>query len=451
MVRGTNAAIVLRKAEKRLLNIRVRQCSFTIAKLEEEYAKREAIVVGGIPAQNSTARNDVTEFLGRTRSLAFEEVKRKHREKFANLIAIKRSREHQRSHDAGKIDKSRWVVNKSNKTLTTDEHSVLEKGLNFAVTPRDFPLKDVLVSTEIACKHLSAPKAQSLRAEVTKCIKKAKRPASNISKGEFKALQELKADTDITILPADKGRSTVILSIKDMSLSTLLSDINTYEVLQKDPTSKFKRELTEMIRRWQREDPMPTPLKHFIYPTSEEIPEMYGLPKIHKANVPLRPIVASRGRLTYNASSVLADILGPLMGKSERHIKNSGDCVDKIKNLEVPPGQKLVSYDVSKLFTSIPVPDAIKAVRIKLDEDPKLQYRTPLSRERILELLSFCLNTTYFTYREVIYKQKHGAAMGSPVSPIIANLYMEGFEEIVLRTAPTPLQYGSDTWTIHLP
>ena len=64
VVRGTNAAIVLRKAEKRLLDIRVRQCSFTIAKLEEEYAKREAIVVSGIPAQNSTARNDVTEFLG---------------------------------------------------------------------------------------------------------------------------------------------------------------------------------------------------------------------------------------------------------------------------------------------------------------------------------------------------------------------------------------------------
>ena len=76
VVRGTNAAIVLRKAEKRLLEIRVKQCSFTIAKLEEEYAKREAIVVSGIPAQNSTSRNDVTEFLGRARSLAFEEVKK---------------------------------------------------------------------------------------------------------------------------------------------------------------------------------------------------------------------------------------------------------------------------------------------------------------------------------------------------------------------------------------
>ena len=85
--------------------------------------------------QNSTARNDVTEFLWRARSLAVEEVKRKQREKFANLVATKSSREHQRSDDAGNIDKSRWVVNKSNKTLITDGHSVLEKGINFAVTP----------------------------------------------------------------------------------------------------------------------------------------------------------------------------------------------------------------------------------------------------------------------------------------------------------------------------
>ena len=70
-----------------------------------------------------------------------------------------------------------------------------------------------------------------------------KRPASNTTKGEFKALQELKADTDITILPADKGRSTVVLNTKDYEskLSTLLSDYNSYEMLQKDPTPKFKR------------------------------------------------------------------------------------------------------------------------------------------------------------------------------------------------------------------
>ena len=179
---------------------------------------------------------------------------------------------------------------------------------------------------------------------------------------------------------------------------------------------------------------------------------MYGLPKIHKANVLLRTIVVSRGSLTLNASRVLADIFAPPGGQIRTPHPESGDFVDTFKNLEMPPGQKLIAYDVSALFTSVPLPDAIKAMRIELDEDPKLQDCTPLSRERILGLLRFCLNTTYFTYSGMIYKQKHGAAMGSPVSPIIANLYVEGFEEIALRTAPNPtLRCGSGTWTIHLP
>ena len=155
------------------------------------------------------------------------------------------------------------------------------------------------------------------------------------------------------------------------------------------------RELTEMIQRWQTEDPIPTLLKHLIY--SRRIPKMYGLPKIHKANV-LRTIVASRGSLT----CVGRYFCPPLVGKSERHIQNSGDFVDKVKNLEMPPGQKLIAYYVSALFTSIQLPDANKAVRIELDEDSKLQDCTPLSRERILGLLRFCLNTTYFTYSGMI-------------------------------------------------
>ncbi len=81
----------------------------------------------------------------------------------------------------------------------------------------------------------------------------------------------------------------------------------------------------------------------------------------------------------------MADICGPLIGKSEHHIQNSGDFVDTVKNLDVPPGQKLIAYDVSALFTSISLPDAIKAVRIKLDEDPYVTGEDPWTTEFLPE------------------------------------------------------------------
>ena len=139
---------------------------------------------------------------------------------------------------------------------------------------------------DINCLQVSICQPPRLRAELTKCITNAKRPASNISKGEFKALQELKADIDITILPADKGRSTVNLTPRIMKASCQPCSVTPILIkCYRRTPRRNSRELTEMIQRWQREDPIPSPLKHFIY--SRRNPQEYGLPSIHRANVPL--------------------------------------------------------------------------------------------------------------------------------------------------------------------
>ena len=51
-------------------------------------------------------------------------------------------------------------------------------------------------------------------------------------------------------------------------------------------------------------------------------------------------------------------------------------------------------------------------------------------------LLEFCLRNTHFVSQGRFYEQTEGAAMGSPLSPIIANLYMEAFEEKAINTSP---------------
>ena len=234
----------------------------------------------------------------------------------------------------------------------------------------------------------------------------------------------------------------------------MLKDTNTYKKLKKDPTTKYKKELSEFIRELKQKEEINFALSRQLYPTTETPPKSYGLPKVHKPNMPLRPIVSSVGSITYDSAKCMAKVLSPLVGQTEHHVKNSKHFATVISDKTVNDDEILVSYDVSALFTSVPVDKALQVIQERLSNDTSLSDRTPLSPERITRLLELCLKCTYFVYDGTYYLQIHGAAMGSPVSPIVCNLYMEHFESLALTTALHPrgwwLRYVDDTHTKQL-
>ena len=81
---------------------------------------------------------------------------------------------------------------------------------------------------------------------------------------------------------------------------------------------------------------------------------------------------------------------------------------------------------------------ALGIIKDLMDKDPTLTGRTVMLVVDIVLLLEFCLKNTYFSLQGQFYEQAEDAAMGYPVSPILANLYMEFFEQKALSTAPTP-------------
>ncbi|KAK3732372.1 hypothetical protein QZH41_005703 [Actinostola sp. cb2023] len=187
-------------------------------------------------------------------------------------------------------EKKKWVINLSNKKLSDDETSVLAKGMNFAVVPKRIPVDQFIAETESSISSLSPDKKSAIRNKVCSILSCAKPPKKNISQAEMKALKTIGKDKNIIILKADKGNSTVVMNRTeyDEKIEVMLSDSKTYQVLQSDPAKKCENKLKALISGYK--DNIPDSIKRRISTTDGNTSRFYGLPKIHKQGIPLRPI-----------------------------------------------------------------------------------------------------------------------------------------------------------------
>ena len=236
------------------------------------------------------------------------------------------------------------------------------------------------------------------------------------------------------LFPADKGRATVVMDTQTYvkKMEALLSDRGTYKVITKDPAASLQRKMNALLLDLKKKAILPSKVYNELRCSSGKTPSIYGLPKIHKPDVPLRPIVSFCTSPTYNLSKYLVRLLSPLVGS--HGVRNSKDFVDFVRSIHLESNEVMVSFDVISLFTRIPVSLALQVARERLESDETLSDRTKLNVDEIMSMLSLCLNATYFSFRGVIYQQIHGTAMGSPVSVVIANLVMEAVEERALET-----------------
>src|SRR5436190_6423105 len=131
-----------------------------------------------------------------------------------------------------------------------------------------------------------------------------------------------------------------------------------YTLLNKDPTGSFERKVASTLRKHKQY--FSEEKRTRLTPHHSKIPHMYGLPKIHKPDVPLRPIISSRDSPCRELSKVLLDIIKPLAGQTDSFIKNSKDFVEKSKQIKLTETDKLVSFDVESLFTKVPVPETLE-------------------------------------------------------------------------------------------
>ncbi|BHF74000.1 hypothetical protein SprV_0401708400 [Sparganum proliferum] len=343
----------------------------------------------------------------------------------------------------------RLTNNLSSHRFTQQQLTILSYDAKFGT--RDARPKDFIASFESALQKCEAGEEckNAMRQQVSTLLLQHKRQMT-ISKAEDRELLKIRKLEDIVTLPADKGRSTVVMDKAEYcaKLGNLLMDKEAYAPSTVSEFKKLVNNINKTIGKLRKAGALTRREALAAKASDAAMARFYGLPKVHKPGVPLRPIVSLRGTPTFGLSKWLYQRLCFLTKDSEWTVKSAEEFLSRIKRLEVEADEVMVSFDVISLFTSIPPALAIDTIdgflREKYDETDQ-----QLKRVHIIELLELCLKT-FFTFNGQVYEQKKGTPMGSPLSGLNAEAVLQRLEQLVFSSYPPKFlaRYVDDTFVV---
>ena len=152
--------------------------------------------------------------------------------------------------------------------------------------------------------------------------------------------------------------------------------------------------------------------------------------KIHKNLVSVRPVVSGINGATTKISKYLDFYFKQLVPKVKSFLKNSQQLVEEIKLLKLPQSEEevlLVSLDVKSMYTCIPQAEGINSLLSKSDV-------IGLPKHVLRELMNLVFKNNIFSFNGSMYKQLTGVAMGTPLAPTLAILFMADLEEAFFNT-----------------
>ena len=146
----------------------------------------------------------------------------------------------------------------------------------------------------------------------------------------------------------------------------------------------------------------------------------------------------------------LASILQPVLKRFSSHcISDSFTFAKTMQNLDIDPNAFMCSFDLSSLFTNVPLDEPIKICSNALYDDSDLQPVIP--KDAFVELMKSATSSVEFSFNNTMYKQTDGVAMGSPLGPALANIFVRYYQEKLFsqtQKPPTYFRYVDDTFTI---
>ena len=267
---------------------------------------------------------------------------------------------------------------------------------------------------------------------------------SNINKSDIQQYNKLLHEENTLVILADKNLGYAIVT-KSWYLEKCLEHLNTtsyikvteqyYKGVENISTVNYLvNSLTNLVMEYQ--DQLDSnEIKWILQKPKDEWQPMkfYITAKVHKKPIKGRPIVPSMTWLTFHLSQWLANQLNPLLLHAEWVLKDSYNlltALQQINNTTPPQTIRVASADVEALYPNMDINTGLQLVKHFIED---LNWQNSHKREFLIKAMEFVLTKGYITFNGEIYQQTNGAAMGSPMIPPYANIFMYQLEKNIVH------------------
>jgi hypothetical protein len=254
----------------------------------------------------------------------------------------------------------------------------------------------------------------------------------NLTKDEISALQSLKNNKKIIIKKCDKGGGIAVMDSDSYlnKVTEMVSDAKTYRNTNVDDSIEVKQSCDTLISNLGSQGLLNKKQLQYLTNFEPRCPLFYGLPKVHKPNIPLRPICSQ----IEGPTSRLNELVDKYLTVAEQSIPfllqdTTAYLLLIEQNKHVSPNTILCTVDVTSLYTNIPHEEGAQWVADFYEETLPLwngqcNGLCPIDKLTLYNYMLFILRNCTFEFNARQYTQLYGTTMGAKFSVKFANIYM---------------------------
>jgi hypothetical protein len=246
----------------------------------------------------------------------------------------------------------------------------------------------------------------------------------NLTPTQKNTLRELQHSDEFIILPTDKNLGPSIMN-RDTYITQVFEEhllTRSYTQLS-EPTAKQRLSNTQqlLVNNFEahRHELSQPEIEYFTrsFKTHHRTPIFYGMPKVHKTPMKLRPVVSCINSFNTIFSTWLDFKMKALLLLIPSYVKNSSELIRELKSLQLPPSAKLFTADASSMYTNIDTTTGIQAMQHLFE---LYHENIPISfpRDFFLTTLEIVMENNIFSFGDTFWLQLQGTAMGTPAAPL---------------------------------